>query len=86
VRPRDRIIDELERVYRRTYVALEKEGDQAALLRLDLDFQRDQLQLEALIDMRDLLMRLSDDTEAEGAGRQAKNLIDKARSFRTLIR
>lgn len=56
--------------------------------RLDLDFLRDQLALEAVLDVRDLLAASFKETqpsETDGV-EQARSLIEKARSLRNLAR
>lgn len=87
VRSRDRILDDLERAYREAYSAAEAAGDSAGMARLDLDFQRDQLRLEALLDTRDLLVLDEDESkEPESMEAKARKLLERARSLRALTR
>ena len=54
-RPRDRILTNLEAIYRDAYERASAAGDQARMLDLDAAYQREQLLLEVLIDIRDAL-------------------------------
>ena len=52
-RPRDRILANLESIYRDAYDRAEKAGDKQRMLDLDAAYQREQLLLEVLLDIRD---------------------------------
>ena len=54
-RPRDRILGNLETVYREAYDRAKTAGDERRMLDLDAAFQREQLLLEVLLDIRDAL-------------------------------
>ncbi|HKE88792.1 MAG TPA: hypothetical protein VKB45_00560 [Gemmatimonadales bacterium] len=54
-RPRDRILANLETVYREAYDRAKTAGDDRRMLDLDAAFQREQLLLEVLLDIRDAL-------------------------------
>lgn len=54
-RPRDRILANLESVYREAYDRAKAAGDERRMLDLDAAFQREQLLLEVLLDIRDAL-------------------------------
>jgi hypothetical protein len=54
-RSRDRILANLEAVYREAYQRAELAGDKARMLDLDAAYQREQLLLEVLMDIRDAL-------------------------------
>lgn len=54
-RPRERILANLEALYRESFARASESGDQAEMQRLDFAFRRDQLYLEAILDVRDLL-------------------------------
>jgi hypothetical protein len=56
-RPRDRILTNLENVYREAYDRAKAAGDEARMADLDAAFQREQLLLEVLLDIRDALAR-----------------------------
>jgi len=61
MRPRDRILSSLESAYREAFEAAKARDDQAEMARLDLEFQREQIHLEVLLDVRALL-------ESKGSG------------------
>jgi len=54
-RPRDRILDNLESIYREAYERAKTAGDEKRMTDLDAAYQREQLLLEVLIDIRDAL-------------------------------
>ena len=57
MRPRDRILANLEATYRDSYEKAKAEGITRRMEELDWAYQRDQLMLEILLDVRDLLSR-----------------------------
>ena len=54
VRPRDRILANLETIYRESYDRARTAGQDARMAELDWAYMRDQLMLEILLDIRDL--------------------------------
>jgi hypothetical protein len=54
-RQRDRILQNLENVYREAYDRAKAANDAARMADLDAAFQREQLLLEVLLDIRDAL-------------------------------
>ena len=54
MRPRDRILANLETIYRETYDRAKAEGAAARMTDLENAYLRDQLMLEILLDIRDL--------------------------------
>lgn len=54
-RPRERVLANLESIYREAYERAKAAGDQARMTDLDAAFQREQLLLEVLLDIRDTL-------------------------------
>ena len=54
MRNRDRILANLEAIYRETYDRAKVSADEARMADLDNAFMRDQLMLEILLDIRDL--------------------------------
>ena len=54
-RPRERILANLETVYREAYERAKAAGDERRMLDLDASYQREQLLLEVLLDIRDAL-------------------------------
>jgi len=78
MRSRDRVLQSLENVYRDAFTAADAAGDAATMARLDLEYQRDQLQLEVLLDIRELLTPEQPD--------QSKSLLEKAQQLRRLTK
>ncbi|MDX1566599.1 MAG: hypothetical protein R3223_02290 [Longimicrobiales bacterium] len=88
MRDREKILSNLEEMYREAYDRAKEEDDDDGMAALDLRFQRDQLVLEALLDIRALLARQpTQGGEGEGE-RQTKeeSLLDKAERLRRITR
>lgn len=81
MRSRERVLQSLEKVYRAQFEAASEATDEAAMARLDLDYQRDQLQLEVLLDIRELLL-----PPEEGVEDKAASLLEKANKLRRLTK
>jgi len=75
------VLQSLEKVYRAQFEAASEATDQATMARLDLDYQRDQLQLEVLLDIRELLL-----PPEEGVEDKAASLLEKANKLRRLTK
>ncbi len=83
MRDRRQILDSLERVYRQAFEAAENRKDSAVMADLDFQFQRDQVNLEVLLDIRDLLRPTQPAPEAgEGVG----GLLDTAQKLKNLTK
>ena len=54
-RPRERILQNLESIYQEAYERARAGGDERRMLDLDAAYQREQLLLEVLLDIRDSL-------------------------------
>ncbi|HUL02834.1 MAG TPA: hypothetical protein VLV16_06345 [Gemmatimonadales bacterium] len=54
-RPRQRILDNLDAIYRDAYERAKTLGDDKRMVDLDAAYQREQLLLEVLLDIRDAL-------------------------------
>ena len=54
MRSRDRILANLEALYRESYDRAKEAGDRGRMIDLDSAYMRDQLMLEILLDIRDL--------------------------------
>lgn len=81
MRERNQILDSLERVYRDAFQAAEERDDAAAMADLDFRFQRDQVNLEVLLDIRDLLTPADpDETVDEKVG----GLLDTAQKIKKI--
>src|SRR5205823_8564870 len=73
-RPRARILANRESIYREAYVRPKAEGDQASMADHDAAYQREQLLLEVLLDLRDALGAPPAETERRpGKDRPDKN-------------
>ena len=83
MRDRQRILGNLETLYREGFQRAEKSGDEGSMVRMDFDFQRDQLYLETLLDIRDLLAALETEKDAEGT---TTSLLEKAQAIRRLTK
>ncbi len=79
MRDRQRILDNLEKLYRQE---LERgaEAEIGDVARLDFEFQRDQIYLEVLLDLRDVL------TETPEEADSTSSLLEKAQKLRNLTR
>ena len=79
MRSRDRVIQSLEEAFREAFRAAQQRDDKVEMARLELDFQRDQVHLEVLLDIRDLL-------SAPGQDEKGSSLLEKAQALRQLTR
>lgn len=88
MRSRKKVLDSLEASYREAYDLAGERDDDEAMARLDLDFQRDQLHLEILLDVRDLLTSDTPDDEPEKRSLldEGSALIEKAGKLRRITR
>ena len=80
MRARDRILSNLEELYRETYDRARAAGDQRRLEELDAAYVRDQLMLEILLDIRDLF------SVAPAAPAQGSSALEKLESLRRLTK
>jgi len=71
-RPRDRILSNLEAIYREAYERAKATGDQVRMTDLDAAYQREQLLLEVLLDIRDALASLPASAEP-GSGKAPRS-------------
>jgi hypothetical protein len=79
MRSRSRVLQSLEGAYREAFESAQAREDQAEMARLELEFQRDQLQLEVLLDLRELLT--SAEPEEKGP-----SLLERAQAIRRLTK
>jgi hypothetical protein len=66
-RSRDRILANLEGIYREAYERAKAAGDERRMLDLDAAFQREQLLLEVLLDIRDAVTTVAPPEKPRGA-------------------
>lgn len=79
MRHRDRVLQSLESVYRTAFEEARERDDTGAMARLDLDYQRDQLHLEVLLDIRDVLAPAAEEESSS-------SLLDKAQALRNITK
>jgi hypothetical protein len=79
MRERQRIVDNLEKLYREE-LARDADNDSVDATRLDFEFQRDQIYLEVMLDLRDLLGQEPEEADS------TSSLLDKAQKLRNLTR
>ena len=78
-RPRDRILQNLESVYREAYERAKTAGDERRMADLDASYQREQLLLEVLLDIRDTLAARRPPGAAADAGPDPVAALDTIR-------
>ena len=92
MRTRDRILSSLESAYHEAFEGAKKSDDREEMARLDFQFQRDQIGLEVLLDMRDLLEKRSPPATAQDPGEptslleEGSSLIQKAQALRRITK
>jgi hypothetical protein len=74
LRSRERIVANLENIYRDAYERAKEAGDKSRMADLDASFQREQLILEVLLDVRDALYALGEESSSEPALRKLEAL------------
>ena len=83
-RPREHLLANLEALYREAYARAQAAGDERETARLDFDFRRDQLYLEAILDVRDSLGGVRTPPAAQAKGE--KSVLDEINELRGLAR
>lgn len=83
MRERQKIIGNLEELYREAFRRAEGRGDSGLTAEVDFKFQRDQLFMEALLDIRELLAAMDSGKDEEG---KTTSLLEKAQAIRRLTR
>jgi hypothetical protein len=78
MRPRERILANLESIYRESYERAQAGGDGARMLDLDNAYMRDQLMMEVLLDIRDLF--------SVAPAASGKTAMEKLEALRRLTR
>ena len=79
MRDRDRIVQNLESSYRTAFQEAEEAGNKDRMTQLDFDFQRDQLYMEVLLDVRSLL-----ESASQEGGESPRSLLDRAKALKDL--
>ena len=79
MRSRDRIGANLESIYREAYERAKEADDKNRMMDLDASFQREQLILEVLLDVRDALASIGEKPTSESALEKINTLRNIAR-------
>ncbi len=79
MRSRDRIVANLESIYREAYERAKETDDKNRMLDLDASFQREQLILEVLLDVRDALGMIGEKPATESALQKINTLRNIAK-------
>lgn len=86
-RPRHHITANLESLYREAYERARAAGDEAEMARLDFGFRRDQLYLEAMLDVRELLAAAAPQPAPAAAEKKGdKSVLEQINDLRSLTR
>ena len=80
IRPRERILANLETIYREAYDRAKDFGDQGRMIDLESAYMRDQLMLEILLDIRDLF------SVAPAASASSATALEKLEALRRRTR
>ncbi len=75
-RNRERILQNLESIYREAYERAKTLEDPGRMLDLDASYQREQLLLEVLLDVRDAIHTVAEAPNSEGALAKLKKIKD----------
>ena len=78
-RPRDRILGNLEAIYRAAYEQAKAGDESGRMADLDASYQREQLLLEVLLDIRDAIHAIGDAPSDQTALEKLKTLRDLTR-------
>jgi len=79
LRPRERILANLEAIYREAYNKASAATDSERMEQLDSAYQREQLMLEVLLDIRDAMLAL-------GQAETSKSALEKLDALRKLTK
>lgn len=77
MRNREKVIQSLEGIYREAFEGAQSANDETNMRALDFGFQRDQILLEVLLDLRDTLGTLDKEE-----GKKDPTLLDRAKAVR----
>ena len=80
MRPRDKILSNLEAIYRESFDRAKEAADDRRMADLENSYMRDQLMLEILLDIRDLF------AVAPAAPTKGTSALEKLESLRRLAR
>lgn len=80
MRPRERILANLDSIYRESYDRAKEAGHEGRMTELDWAYMRDQLMLEILLDIRDLF------SVAPAAPNPSNTALEKLEALRRLTK
>jgi hypothetical protein len=80
MRSRDKILANLDQIYRESYEQARDAGQASRMADLDNAYMRDQLMLEILLDIRELF------AVAPAANDQGKSALERLEALRKLVR
>ena len=79
MRPREHILSNLETIYREAYTQASEAEDKSRMQQLDASFQREQLILEVLLDIRDAMVAI-------GEAESSTSALEKLSALRKLTK
>ena len=85
-RPRERILGNLEAIYREAYERAKAAGDQTRMADVDAAYQREQLLLEVLLDIRDALAVPPTEAEANATRATAPDPVAALETIRRITK
>ena len=85
-RPRERILGNLETIYREAYERAKAAGDQTRMADVDAAYQREQLLLEVLLDIRDALAVPPAEPEANASRATAPDPVAALETIRRITK
>jgi hypothetical protein len=85
-RPRQRILDNLEGIYREAYERAKAAGDGGRMFDLDAAYQREQLLLEVLLDIRDALGTLTSQPEGSAPTNPSTDAVAALETIRRITK
>jgi len=85
-RPRERILGNLEAIYREAYERAKAVGDQTRMADVDAAYQREQLLLEVLLDIRDALAVPPAEAEANAPRATAPDPVAALETIRRITK
>jgi hypothetical protein len=83
MRKREKILGNLEELYRQAFEKARERDDEEEMGRMDFQFQRDQLYLEVILDLRELVAAMETEEDEEG---KTTSLLERAQAIRRLTR
>jgi hypothetical protein len=86
MRPRERILTNLESIYRESYDRAKRLSDDGRMLDLESAYMRDQLMMEVLLDIRDLFSAAPAAAPASGTAAPGSSALETLEAVRRLTK